>query len=182
MQGYEIPAFLADQAYKEPDSGVAFLDVPSDETAYALWIGTNDLGNGAFLTDSQIPGKTIVDYVDCVYQAMDRLYTAGARFFVLLNVIPLNLTPLYGLPGAGGLAATKFWKDKPANTTEISYRMQKEVLLVDDDFKYRTPYETKIANRYPGAEIAVFDVWNLVCEGFSRSCEQLLMDMVFAVQ
>jgi hypothetical protein len=67
VQGYVIPAFLADQAYK--NDSTPFLDIPSDESVYAMWVGTNDLGNGAFLTDSQIAGKTIVDYMDCVIKA-----------------------------------------------------------------------------------------------------------------
>ena len=175
MQGYEIPAFEADKAYVQPGSNEPFLDIPNDETVYAMWIGTNDLGNGALLTDSQVPGKTIIDYVDCVYSAFDRLYKTGARYFVLMNVIPLNLTPLYGLPGKGGVKTTKFWETKPENTTEISYRMQKQVLLVDDDFEYRTPYEERIANRYPGASFAVFDVWSLVCRLSSAvSCYSLM--------
>ena len=163
VQGYEIPAFEADKNYIDPATGKLFLDIPSDETVYAMWIGTNDLGNGAFLTDSQVPGKTIDDYLDCVYSAFDRIYQTGARYFVLMNVIPLNLTPLYGLPGRGGLGASNFWPTKPENITEISYRMQNQVLLVDEVFKYRTPYAVELAHRYPGASFAIFDVWSLVC-------------------
>jgi hypothetical protein len=162
VQGYEILAFEADQAYVYPENNTAFLNVPNDSTVYAMWIGTNDLGKGALLTDSQVPGKTIVDYLECVYSAFDRLYASGGRYFVLMNVIPLNLTPLYGLPGAGGVKNTKCWRDKPKNATELSYRMQKQVLLVDEVFKYRTPFEVDIATRYPGANFAVFDVWSLV--------------------
>jgi hypothetical protein len=107
VQGYEIPAFLADKNVTT-DNNAPFLDIPTGETVYAMWIGTNDLGNGAFLTDSQVAGKTIADYIDCVYEAFDRLYEAGRRYFVLMNVIPLNLTPLYALPADGSTIHPKF--------------------------------------------------------------------------
>lgn len=165
VQEYEIPAFLADKAYTEPN-GAAFLDIPPDETVYAIWIGTNDIGNNAFLTDSQIVGKTLVDYVNCVYSALDRLYQAGARYFVILNLAPLNLAPQYSVPSAGGLAATKYWPDKSVyqpNITESSYKMMEYVVTLNDVFYYQTPYEVVVAQRYKGAHLAVFDVHSLVC-------------------
>lgn len=47
----ELPSFLA-------DVGMAALykNRTAENTVYALWVGTNDLGYGAFLTDSQAPG------------------------------------------------------------------------------------------------------------------------------
>jgi phospholipase/lecithinase/hemolysin len=43
----EMPSFQADIAYK-----TLFPKRTASNTVYALWIGTNDLGQGAFLTDS----------------------------------------------------------------------------------------------------------------------------------
>lgn len=163
VQGYEIPAFLADKNITT-ENGAPFLDVPVEETVYTIWIGTNDLGNGAFLTDSQVAGKTILDYIDCVYEAFDRLYAAGGRYFILMNVIPLNLTPLYALPADGGSRHPKFWPNKPDNITQISYRMQEQVVLVNEALRYRSAYEVSIAQRYPSAKFAVFDVWSLVSD------------------
>lgn len=46
----ELPSFVA-------DVGTAlYANRTAENTVYALWIGTNDLGYGAFLTDSQAPG------------------------------------------------------------------------------------------------------------------------------
>lgn len=73
VQGYEIPAFLADKAVTNADGSKFFTGEP-DYTVYSLWIGTNDLGNKAFLTDSEIKGKTIPDYIDCIYSVFDSLY------------------------------------------------------------------------------------------------------------
>lgn len=88
-----------------------------------MWIGTNDLGVDAFITNSQVPGKVLSDYMDCVYSALDQLYAAGARYFVLLNLAPLELSPLYGNASVGGVVASHYWVDKPANRTDIGERM-----------------------------------------------------------
>lgn len=162
IAGYEVPAYLADSKYVYPN-GTKALTVPVDSTVYSIFIGTNDLGNYAFIDDSQVAGKTIVDYIDCVYDQFSRLYESGARYFVLQNVAPLQLTPQYGLPSKGGLNATQYWPDKPANTTEIWGRMLETVVTVNDVFKYRTPFDVKIANDYPGAHFAVMDMYGLVC-------------------
>ena len=55
---------------------------------------------------------TIPDYVDCIYDRFDEIYKAGGRYFVLMNTAPLQLSPLYGMPGVGGLPASHYWPDK----------------------------------------------------------------------
>lgn len=47
----ELPSFMADLGAQ-----TLYKDRTAENTVYALWIGTNDLGNDAFLTDSQAPG------------------------------------------------------------------------------------------------------------------------------
>lgn len=136
-------------------------DDPST-TVYSFWIGTNDLGNYAFLTDSQVNGTNIEDYVDCVYDQVDSVYNNGGRYFVLMNIAPLNLAPLYATPSTGGVGANQYWPDKSSNITEISYRMMEQVVNVNAVYKYRTPYEVEVSRRYPGAHFAVFDVHDLV--------------------
>ncbi|KAE8383318.1 glycoside hydrolase superfamily [Aspergillus bertholletiae] len=158
---YEIPAFLADSRYVDAQ-GNRFLDIPADETVYAIWIGTNDLGNYAFLTDSQVRGKVIPDYVECVYQALDRIYESGGRYFVLMNLAPLQLTPQYALPQNGGVTTVSWWPDKPDNQTLISYRMWEQVVNVNEAFRYRTPFEVLVAERYPEAGVAVMDMYGLL--------------------
>lgn len=169
---YEVPAFIADSQLQLPslslssDETIPFLDIPPTETVYSIWIGTNDLGVDAFLTDSQAANRTISDYVDCVYEALDNLYAQGGRYFVLMNNAPLQLAPLYALPAAGGVGANSYWPDKGGNLTEISDRMKEQVTLANDVFKYRTPYEVLVAQRYPDGEIAVMDVYGLVRSSF----------------
>lgn len=47
----ELPSFVADVGAK-----TLYENRTAENTVYALWIGTNDLGYGAFLSDSQAPG------------------------------------------------------------------------------------------------------------------------------
>ncbi|KAI9374599.1 hypothetical protein BJX61DRAFT_532241 [Aspergillus egyptiacus] len=154
---YEIPAYVADSKYVTP-SGKKFMEAAPDETVYAIWIGTNDLGTDGFLTDSQINNTTISDYIDCVYQALDAVYANGGRYFVIMNLAPLQLTPQYSDRGE----EVSGCQDK--NATETKYRMWESVVTVNDVYRYRTPYEGVIARRYPGAKLAVMDMYGLISD------------------
>lgn len=111
---YEVDAFIADTEYVNASTGTntLYTDRTADNTVYSMWIGTNDLGDYAFLTDSSLNGTVIPDYVDCIFDRFDGIYGAGGRYFVLMNTAPLQLSPLYGMPEAGGLAASRYWPDK----------------------------------------------------------------------
>ncbi|KAJ5807950.1 hypothetical protein N7474_009219 [Penicillium riverlandense] len=164
---YEVPAYIADSRYITR-SGRRFLDIPPLETVYSIWIGTNDLGYDAFITDSQVANKTIPDYIDCVYSSLDKVYENGGRFFVLMNVAPLQLVPLYATPEHHGVGPNQYWPDKPSNLTEISYRMWEQVATVNNVFKYQTPFELLIKNRYPGARFAVMDMNGLLTDIYNN--------------
>ncbi|KAF1976162.1 SGNH hydrolase [Bimuria novae-zelandiae CBS 107.79] len=176
IAGYELPAFIADSKYTAPNGTAFFTGTPAD-TVYAVWIGTNDVGNDAFLTDSQVVGKTLSDYVDCVYDVIDGLYTNGGRYFVLMNLAPLNLFPQYAIPSQGGLKSTQFFKDKLSvaggNVTEISYRMLETVDTVNSIYEYRTPFETRVNNTWPDAQVANFDVHALITDMYYNPAEYL---------
>lgn len=152
---YEVPAYLADSASQRP---------PPESTVYAIWIGTNDIGYQGFLTDSQNRNSTVAAYINCVYRALDNIYYSGARNFVLMNLAPLHLAPLYAVPEKGGVTGkeSQYWSWKSGNLTEISYRMREQVVTLNQVFDYRTPYELLIAKRYPGASFAVMDTFGLV--------------------
>ncbi|RAH56722.1 GDSL lipase/acylhydrolase family protein [Aspergillus piperis CBS 112811] len=162
---YEVPAFTADNAYHIPSTGEKFLQNDPDSTIYSIWIGTNDLGNYAFLTDSQVANKTIPDYVDCVFNALDGVYKAAkGKYFVIMNMVPLQLAPLYATPENGGIGANNYWPDKSGNFTEISYRMWEQVSTVNQVYDYRTPFEWVVGKRYPGAKVAVMDMYSLISD------------------
>ena len=164
LDGYEIPAFLADKAFVNSSTGQGYFQPALNDTnaVYAIFDGTNDVGNYAYLTDSQVPGNTLVSYVDCIYKQFDSLYAAGGRYFVLINLFPLDLAPQYANLSAGGVTADKFWPDKPSNVTLENQRMLESVATVNSIFQYKTPFETLIAQRYPNANFALFDVHSLV--------------------
>ncbi|KAJ9607563.1 hypothetical protein H2200_007641 [Cladophialophora chaetospira] len=165
---YEVPAFVADLPATKVNSTPAvplYSPKPDAQDAvYALWIGTNDLGVWAFLTDSQIAGKVLADYTSCVYNVFDKLYKQGARHFVLMNTAPLDLAPLYANDSYHGVGNNQYWPMKPTNHTEIAYTMRQYTTSVNNIFKYQTPYEVKVANRYPGAHFAVFDTHSLMMD------------------
>lgn len=161
---YEIPAFINDSTALNSATGKPTFTpaLTSSNAVYLVWIGTNDLGAGAFITDSQVAGKTLTDYTNCVFSAFDSLYASGGRYFVLNNVIPLNLVPLYANSTYRGVDTSFCSADKPDNYTAIAERMNQYVTTVNNVFRYQLPYEVALANRYPGANFALFDVYNLV--------------------
>ncbi|KAG6993878.1 hypothetical protein G7Y79_00050g086150 [Physcia stellaris] len=164
---YEAPAFIADKAATR--NGTAsepyFTPALTSRTAvYALWIGTNDVGNGALLTDSQVSGAVLTNFTDCVFASLDTLYTAGARYLVLFNLAPLHLTPLYATDAKGGIGPSHAWPDKPSNHTAIAEQMKEYVTSINTIFRYQLPYEVLLSKRYPGARVALFDVYSLLLD------------------
>lgn len=160
LKQYEIPAYIADSKYVE-QNGTKFMINPPDETVYAIWDGTNDLGYYAFIQDEQVEGTTIVTYTDCIYNQIQRVYDNGGRYFVLFNIAPLNLAPEYAAPPYD-VGANQYWPDKPKNHTLLNQRMLEEVVTVNAIFEYRTPFTVEIQRRFPGISIANFDVHGLV--------------------
>ena len=164
LAGYELPAFAADLHTERNGTRTPYYQparTPAN-TVYSVWDGTNDVGVNALLTDSQVPGASLPAYVDCIYAQYDALYRAGGRFFVLMNLAPLYLAPLYANASEGGVGASGYWPDKPANLTAVYDQMRESVDTVNAIYAYRTPYEALVANRYPGARWALFDVNQLV--------------------
>lgn len=130
-----------------------------------MWIGTNDLSNSGFLTEVEPPGMPLTYYTDCVYEQFDRLYEAGGRVFVFMNIAPINLSPQYGLPWEGGLEDPVLWPSKMAydpNITQTSEKMRQYLTMANSVFEYRTPYEMLIGKRYPGSTFAIYDIHGLV--------------------
>lgn len=115
----ELPSFVADTAFPS-----LYENRTADNTVYALWIITNDVGVNAILTDSQIAGTNITTYIECVWSVFDIIYSTGGRRFVLMNAAPLQLTPLYAAPSNLGAGDNQYWKNKTTyNTTEYEQKM-----------------------------------------------------------
>ena len=168
VEHYEIPAYIADSQHISPD-GKKLLDTPQDETVYSMWIGTNELDVGGFLTDSQVPATDIATYMNCVFTQLRRIYDNGARYFVLQNVNPLFLTPLVATPENGGIGTNFLWPTKSGNLTAISHKMMQMVVGVNAIYDYRTPFEVIVARRFPGAKFALMNMYGLVGRPICRS-------------
>ncbi|KAF4292516.1 hypothetical protein KXW98_007063 [Aspergillus fumigatus] len=172
----QIPTFLEDNIYVSDITGQPTLINPPDETVYAIWIGTNDIGYGGFLTEVQPAGMSLTYMTDCVYAQLDRLYAIGARAFVLMNMAPLDLTPLYALPQNGGSLDAQYWTDKAAydsNITRSSEKMRQYVTMVNAIYDYQTPYDVVVANRYPHSRFAVYDVHALMTDIWENPSQYL---------
>jgi phospholipase/lecithinase/hemolysin len=102
----ELPEFKS--AWADANDTVSASLDPST-TVYSIWIGTNDLGYNAFINAGNPPGYNITSVVNCIWTAMDELYALGADYFVLMNTAPLQLSPEYGLPDAGGVGDNEYW-------------------------------------------------------------------------
>ncbi|GKZ35742.1 hypothetical protein AbraIFM66950_006495 [Aspergillus brasiliensis] len=163
VAGYQVPAFLADRQYTYTN-GTMFMNAPAKSTVYAVMIGGNDVGAGGYLTDSQTPGTTIADYIDCVFYQIDRLFQHGARNFVIHTLGAMYLTPQYAMPNEGGLKATQYWPDKYSDITGVSQRMLEQVALVNAVYKARLPLEVEFQRRYPGAQFAFVDLESLMSD------------------
>lgn len=161
----EVPAFLADRAYgKNVATGKPYFEPPlTDKNAvYSIWIGVNDLG--VFYDQAQENGTTAVDYIDCVWTQLDRLYAAGGRYFVVMDVPPLYLVPLYANASEGGVRANQYAPERQAdfNQTASAIKMHEYVESMNAIYKYKTPFEAVLNGRYPGAHFALYDVGRLV--------------------
>ncbi|KUI63757.1 GDSL esterase/lipase EXL6 [Cytospora mali] len=156
----ELPSFVADVQVQ-----ALYSNRTSENTVYALWIGTNDLGYGAFSTDSQAPGTNITTYIDCIWSVFDAIYSTGGRRFVLLNNAPLQLTPLYASQSNGGIGSSRYWVNKTLyNETEYEYKILEYTQLVNRLFDYGVPFELLVKARWPGATFDIFDVHSLLTD------------------
>jgi hypothetical protein len=143
----EIPSFLADVAYVNTSTGTNtyYTNRKSDNTVYALWIGTNDLGLGAFLTDSQTPELIITNFIEWIWEVFDKIYESGGRQFVLLNQAPLEHSPMYASLQYSGVGDHHYWLNKTLyNMTEYEQKIKEYTTNVNTILDYGVPTELKL--------------------------------------
>ncbi|KAJ4164693.1 hypothetical protein LMH87_006355 [Akanthomyces muscarius] len=154
---YEIPAFEADLAFP-----ALYPSRQPNNTVYAMWIGTNDLGVEGFLYDRNRPGTVLDDLVGCVWDSFDRIYKTGGRRFVVMNVVPLEKTPTYASFGEGGAGNNPVWPTKSQyNTTEYQHKVFQYSRAVNDLLDYTAPFHLQVKRRWPGASITLFDAHSI---------------------
>lgn len=69
----------------------------------------------------------MVNYMSCVYTAVDQIYATGARYIVLMNIAPLELAPMYANASEGGVGPTNYWPQAPPNLTATAEQMRVRV-------------------------------------------------------
>jgi len=137
--------------------------VVSPTTLYVLWAGANDFFNGQ--ADPSIPAANMV-------AAVNTLETAGACYFLVLNLPPLGSTPKYhNTPGEAGATALSngFNTDLAAGLASLD-GIGKTILLHDvySDFthiqanpsQYGLQNTTEQAMTTAGADASVFLFWD----------------------
>ncbi|KAJ3033295.1 hypothetical protein HDV00_006533, partial [Rhizophlyctis rosea] len=152
---YEVPAFFADQkVWQKQGKAINY-----KKTVFTIWIGTNDLGNGALTTNDQLYGSTLVDVTNCAVNLVKTLYKAGARNFIFQNVSPLDKMPLYATPANGGVTDDNhFFPNKleafHGNYTAVTQRVKELVLTANQIYKYQL---NSLSEDLDGVKIAYFD-------------------------
>ncbi|KAL6822832.1 PIF1-like helicase domain-containing protein [Trichoderma sp. SZMC 28015] len=160
----EMPTWLAESHLASSHSPhEKFYTGSADDTLYAMWIGVNDIGKKNIFIDSQTPGTSLTTFTNCIFTAFDRIYKNGGRKFVLMNVPPLELHPIYATPENKGVPpGTPDWPNKPSNLTEVSFKMYEYTSAVNEIFKFQVPFQQHVAKRYPGAKWAIYGEHGLV--------------------
>ena len=171
-----VPSVVDDQLPKyEADTKTSlYWHVNAENTVYGLWIGANDLGVSAFLTDSQVPGTNLTSYVGCIWSVFDHIYRAGGRRFVLLNNNALQMTPLYQIPSKGGVGNSSYWPNKGnQNVTQYNQKMLEYVAMTNRMMDYGAPFNHIIKRRWPGASFALYNVHDLIVDIYHNPKEYL---------
>ncbi|KAI1111595.1 carbohydrate esterase family 16 protein [Nemania sp. NC0429] len=163
---YAVPAFKADLDYASANpKAPLFKHRTAKNTVYTLWIGTNDLGNGGFLFDLQVPGKTISDYIDCIWSVFDGIYSTGGRRFALFTQAPLELSPLYAAIEHGGIGDGTYWMNKTAyDTVAYEEKIREYTTLVNTIYTYGVPFQLLVEKRWPGASFVVFNTHQILLD------------------
>ncbi|KAG8746662.1 hypothetical protein FRC12_014230 [Ceratobasidium sp. 428] len=125
----------------------------ASDTLYSIWIGTNDVGAEALLTDP-LENVSIVNTTACVFDWVKLLYDRGARNFLIQNMILLQLAPMYSATGY----TTKFW-NYPHNQTEWSIFMAELVRSGNALTAFWIEYVAPL--RLPGATFGLFNSYRL---------------------
>lgn len=144
----------------------SYVPLASKDTMYSIWIGTNDVGVGTLLTDP-LPDVSVVNTTACVFDWVQALYDQGARNFLIQNMTPMWLLPMYSPNGYD----TKYW-NQPHNQTEWSIFIAELVRAGNELQALRTKYIAP--SRFPGARFGIFDSHRLFKDMYENPQDYLV--------
>ncbi|KAF8752104.1 GDSL-like Lipase/Acylhydrolase [Rhizoctonia solani] len=160
----QIPTYTANVTTKSGNTQIigpngTYVPLASKDTLYSIWIGRT--------FDRPSAGISIVNTTSCVFDWMKALYDQGARNFLLQNMVPLHLAPMYAADGY----PTKFWS-APHNQTEWSILMAELVRSGNELWALRTKYIAP--SLFPGARIGLFDSYGLFLDIYNNPAKYLV--------
>lgn len=77
-----------------------------DDSIFAVWIGINDIGN-SYYNGADATDALNAQIFDVLSGLIDQIYDAGGRNYVLINVPPLDRTPLIIPQGDSAVTLSK---------------------------------------------------------------------------
>ncbi|KAG5975143.1 hypothetical protein E4U55_007836 [Claviceps digitariae] len=157
-----------------------------DNTLYALWIGTNDVGIDGFLGDHNKPNTTLTTFIECTWRVLDAIYLSGGRHFLLLNLPPLSLAPMYAAPGESGTGNHGYWNNRTTYSVEqYANKLDEYVSSINTMWRYgagfyapadgttTTHQQQQQQQRWPGASLSIFDIHALMMDVVAEPGEYL---------
>lgn len=105
----------------------------SSNAVFSIWIGINDLGNSYW--NGNVPaGSSLDNLLNAEFSLVQKLYNAGARNFLFINVPPTDRSPLFlgqstsgratlnsAISGFNSRLATKAFQFKSSNSGVTTY-------------------------------------------------------------
>jgi len=128
------------------------LDMNPDEFVVDIFIGTNDVGLGSFITDGQNLTVSLPDLVSCQLQHITNLYNLGVRNFIIQSMAPLHLTGLYS-----NSSAPTIYYPQLHDGVAWNKRMYNIVNSVNALIQARIP---TLKNELKGSSIEYFDTYH----------------------
>ena len=151
----QLSLFDADLAFEDKLYGQR----TPNNTVYSVGIGPNDLGPMGFMTDDNLPGTTLSDYVDCVWDVFDHIYLSGGRRFVFVNVMAMELAPQYVPLEEGGSGDALTWPDKTAHDVPAqNAKLAQYSSSVNTMFQYGVAFNYAVKQRWPEAVFTILDL------------------------
>lgn len=157
---YQVPTFQ-----QEANNANIFPNRTADNTVYAIWFGTNDLGILGFLGGLENLGKIITDLINCFFAIIDAYYALGGRRFVIIGQAAQDRIPYLAYPGIYGLTNQKFFSNPATyNTSDYLDRMRQYITDTDTMVQYAISHFLCRTSRWANSTMSYIAVRSLMLD------------------